>query len=303
MSIDHSHSHSHGEALARTDPTRTTTLRKRYAQKLRGRFAALNTVIRDGIVDRDIFGLSGESLQAAPIDDPQPFRFETDARKHEEFMTWLRRQLDRGVLRVIERNGNTFIQNAYHSGLQHADSELRKAGVDVSEQDIERIFNLPVHQDTVGLLYQRNYEALRGINQEVAKQISQTLSDGFSQGKNPRTIARELTDRVDTIGKTRATTLARTEVINTHSEATLNRYEQLGVDGVTIKAELSTAGDRRVCPLCKAREGKTVTIQEAREETFTYEADEDEPPSLSGTYRIRPPIHPNCRCAWLPITN
>lgn len=298
------HTHDHGgEALARTDPTRTTTLRKRYAQKLRGRFAALNTAIRDGVVERDIFGLERESLQAAPIDDPQPFRFETDARKHEEFMAWLRRQLERGVLNVIARNENVYIENAYNAGLQHAERELRKAGVEVPEGSLEAAFNLPVHQEAVALLYQRNYEALQGITEEVSRQISRELADGFSQGQGPREIARSITDRVDSIGKTRATTLARTEVINTHSEATLNRYEELGAEEVTIRAEFTTAGDRRVCPLCKAREGKVVTIQEAREATFRYEAGDDEPPSLSGTYRIRPPIHPNCRCAWLPRTS
>lgn len=297
-----SSAHSHGgEALARTDPTRTTTLRELYAQKLRGRFDALNTAIRDGIVDRDIFGLSGESLQAAPIDDPQPFRFETDDRKLEEFMAWLRRQLDRGVLRVIARNDNVYIQDAYRAGLRHAERELRKAGVEVPEAEIEATFNLPVHQEAVGLLYTRNYEALRGINEEVARQISRELADGFAQGQSPRDIARSLTDRVDKIGKTRATTLARTEVINAHSTSTLNRYEELGVDEVAIQAEWRTAGDRRVCPICKALQARgPVTIQEAREGSFRYEAGEDEPPSLSGTYARKPPAHPNCRCAFLP---
>lgn len=300
MSIT-AHSHTHGEALARTDPTRTTTLRKRYAQKLRGRFAALNTAIRDGIVERDIFGLERESLQAGPIDDPQPFRFETDARKHEEFMAWLRRQLERGVLKVIERNGNTFIERAYKSGIQHAERELRKAGIEMPDASVEITFNLPIHQDAVALLYQRNYEALRGITEEVARQVSRALSDGFSQGKNPRDIARDITDRVDKIGKTRATTLARTEVVNAHATSTLNRYEEMGTDKVTIRSEWLTAGDDNVCPICEALADKgPISIEEAREGTFRYEADEDEPPSLSGTYSVKPPAHPNCRCALIP---
>lgn len=295
------HSHRHGEALARTDPSRTSTLRKRYAQKLRGRFDALITAIRDGIVERDIFGLERESLQVQPIDDPQPFRFETVARKHEEFMTWLRRQLERGVLNVISRNGNVYIKSAYNAGLQHAERELQKIGIEVPEASVEATFNLPIHQDAVALLYQRNYEALRGITEEVARQISRTLSDGFTQGQNPRKIARNLTDRVDKIGKTRATTLARTEVINAHATSSLNRYERMGTDEVTIQAEWLTAGDDRVCPICEALASKgSITIEEARTGTFRYEADEDEPSSLSGMYPVKPPAHPNCRCSLLP---
>lgn len=275
------HTHS-GEALARTDPSRTSTLRRRYAQKLRGRFGELNTAIRTGIIERDVFGLGGELLQAAPIDDVPPFRFETDGRKHEEFMSWLRRQLERGVLRVIARNENVYIQDAYRSGLQHAERELRKAGHPIGEQDIETTFNLPVHQESVALLYTRNYEALDGITQEVAKQISRTLSEGFVEGKNPRTIARELSDRVDSIGKTRSTVLARTEVINTHATSTLERYEQAGVDEVSGKAELRTAGDRRVCSICRSLNGNTYTIAEAK-----------------GLI----PVHPQCRCVWLPVVS
>lgn len=349
MSTDHSHSHSHAEALASSDPTRTTTLRQKYAQRLRGAFAGINTEIRRGIIESDVFSLTDVEVlreryesalddvlweknspfptdpdwleyleqerdfrervwkrrkreeQADALAEPvPPFQFTRDDQKAEAFMRWLRRQQENDVLTVIERNENTFVRSAYGRGLEHAHSELRKEGVDVDVDDLQNVYNLPVHQETLQMLYTRNYEALQGITDEVAKQIADELTTGFSQGWNPREMARNITDRVDKIGKTRATTLARTEVINAHSEATLNRYEQLGVEGVTIRAELSTAGDRRVCPLCKARAGKTVTIEEARTETFTYEAGEDEPPSLSGTYRIRPPLHPNCRCAWLP---
>lgn len=291
-------SHGHGlDALANSDPTRTTTLRRRYAQRLRGAFADINTKIREGVRDRDVFRLSSEAL----ADDIPPIQFETDDRKVDAFMHWLRQQQESDILTVIEQDQNTFVRSAYGRGLQHAQTELRKEGVEIPVEELQDVFNLPVHQETLQILYTRNYEALQGITNEVAKQIADELTTGFSQGWNPRKMAREITDRVDSIGKTRATTLARTEIINAHSEATLNRYEQLGVDGVTIKAELTTAGDRRVCPLCKAREGKTVTIEEARSETFRYEADDDEPPSLSGTYRIRPPIHPSCRCSWLPV--
>ena len=81
------------------DPTRTTTLRKRYAQKLRGEFADVNTEIRRGVRDRDAFGLRSEAL----ADRVPPFRFETDDRKVEGFLDWLDRQLGQGVLEVISR--------------------------------------------------------------------------------------------------------------------------------------------------------------------------------------------------------
>lgn len=303
------------DALARTpadvDPTRTKTLRRRYAQRLRGRIAEINTEVRRGVRDRDVFGLeldldrgrrrgrAGEALaERVPA-----FRFETDDRKIEAFRDWLDRQLDQEVLSVISTDRNQWIQAAYGRGLQHAQTALRDSGIQVSEQEVQSLFNQPVHQDTVQRLYTRNFQALEGITDEVGKQISRELADGFAQGVGPEKMARSITDRIDSIGKTRATVLARTEVINAHSEATLNRFEEHSVDEVTIKAEFTTAGDARVCPLCLAREGEVVTIQEARTETFEFSPGEDQPSSLAGEYPIKPPIHPQCRCAWLPVVS
>lgn len=269
------HSHGH-EALAQVDPTRTKTLRKRYAQKLRGGFADINTQIRRGVRDRDIFGLASEAL-ARP---PPSFDFGSDDRKHEAFMRWLREQEQRDVLSVISRGENTYIRSAYGSGLRHAERELRKQGVDVSEADLATAFNLPVHQDALQLLYTRNYEQLEGINRAVAQQISRELTQGFSEGVNPEVMARRLTDRVDSIGKTRATVLARTEVVNAHSEATLNRFERMGVEGVGARVEWSTAGDP--CAICASLEGKVYSLDDARG---------------------RLPAHPQCRCAWLPFVS
>lgn len=310
MEVDNhqmSRTHSHGEALRSDhsagpggkDPTRTTSLRQKYAAKLRGKFADINTQIRKGVVDEDVFGLEGEAL-AQPL---PTFEYQTDPEKVDGFMEWLRRQQKRGVLEVIQRDGNTYVRSAYSSGIRYADARLNEQGVQVPDQTLQSTFNQPVHRDALQLLYTRNYEALQGITTEVSKQVSDELTQGFAQGWNPNKIARNITDRVDKIGKTRATVMARTEVINAHSTATLNRFEQAGASGVTVKAEWSTAGDRRVCPICQALEGNVYTIKEARSSTFRYSAGDDEAPSLSGEYPVKPPAHPQCRCALLPVVN
>lgn len=292
------------DALA-IDPTNTVTLRRRYSQKLRGRYAKLNAAIREGVEERDIFGLRADALEARPIEDLPDLSYETDARKHRAFMNWLREQLAQGVLSVISRDRNLYIKRAYKSGLRHADVELRRVefkapGLDAS---VDVVFNMPVHHDAVLLLFSKNYEALEGINAEVAKQVSRTLSEGFVQGYNPRKMARALTDRVSKIGKTRAETLARTAVIEAHSTSTLNRYERVGASGVTVEAEFLATDDHRTCPICHAIEdnGRVYSIDEARTETIRYEADGDESDSLSGEYPVKPPVHPRCRCALSPV--
>jgi SPP1 gp7 family putative phage head morphogenesis protein len=112
------------------------------------------------------------------------------------------------------------------------------------------------------------------------KQISRTLANGLAEGRGPMEIARSLVDRVEKIGVTRARMLARTETIASHAQASLNTYEEAGLEGVQVEAEFATAQDNKVCPECQALEGRTFTMQEAQ-----------------GVI----PVHPNCRCAWLPV--
>ena len=296
-----SHTHAHSIAAneqTRGDPTRTKTLRRTYSQKLRGHLGRLSAAIRQGVVKRDAFG-----LRAARNADPEPlpsFTATPSGQRQDAFMRWLRRQEERGILEEVSRNGNTYVRQAYSRGVDHADAHLNKAGVEVPESALEETFNRPVHQQSLQRLFSAQYSELEGVTEAMNQEIGRELADGFSRGQNPTTIARRITDRVSTIGKTRAETTARTGVIKAHSEATLNRYEEAGVRGVTVRAEWSTAGDSRVCPVCATLEGQTWTIEKARTETFRYEASDAEPSSLTGEYPVKPPSHPRCRCSLLP---
>jgi len=304
MSTVHDHA---PEALAKApadaDPTKSRTLRRRYAQRLRGQFIKLRAAINDGVGQRDVFGLTQpEALQPRDPRDlrDRTFRFTTDDQQVERFMDWLRRQERRGVLEVIGSGENQFVRSAYAKGVRHADAALNAEGLTIPGQELAAVFNTPVHQDALQMLFTRNFQELEGITEAMNQQISRELTDGFSRGLGPRSMARNITDRVEKVGMSRATTLARTEVINAHSTATLNRYEEFGTETVTIQSEFLTAGDSRVCPLCASLEGRTFTIEQARTETFDFSAGAAQPSSLSGTYPVNPPIHANCRCAWIP---
>jgi SPP1 gp7 family putative phage head morphogenesis protein len=274
-------------AKSNRDPTQTTVIRKRYAQRLRGWLGRLNAVIRESIIQDDVFSIN----QSDPV-PPNVFAFPRDDQKNEAFLRWLRKQEQNGLLEIVTRNDNTFIRSSYERGVEHADEALRAEGVDVPKENVSNIFNIPVHQEAVQFLYTRNFEELNGITETMNQRISRELADGFQRGENPTKIARSITDSVNDIGKRRSETLARTEVIRAHSEGTLNRFERFGVDEVTVQAEWTTAGDSRVCPICRALEGRTFTVQKARSGSFTFEDRE---------YPVRPPAHPNCRCALIPV--
>jgi len=307
------------------DPTGTATLRENYRKHLQRPLNQLITDIREFVINEDGFGLqvTPETLVAdggvvadtaqtpsptplptvevyASDDLPPLMRLDRDERKEELFHDWLTRRLADGPLEQIQRGENTYIRSAYSNGVKRADRRLREQGIDVGETSLETVFNLGVHTNAVEDLFAANYADLEDITAELSKQIGDELAQGFVAGENPRSIATRLTDRVDKIGRTRAETLARTRVIETYSDATLNRYEQFGITRVEVKAEWRTAEDERVCPICESLNGEVWTTETVRNGSFEFEPGEGHADHLAGQYPIKPPTHPRCRCALLP---
>lgn len=271
----------HVNAAQRYDPTRTTTLRQEFEGAAAKRFRWLKGRINEAVISQDGFGLKTNRGE---------FDFPRSADKVSAFMAWLQSQVNAGILeirqgetvaRAAERSwASLYVRSAYHRGMAHSASQLRKEGVDVAPEWVTEAFTRPFHADRVGLAYTRTFEDLHGVTQAMSTQISRELATGLASGKGPRDIARGMVNRVDKIGITRARMLARTEVIRAHAEASLNSYEEAGVMGVGVEAEWRTAQDDAVCAECEAaaRAGP-YTIEEAR-----------------GMI----PLHPNCRCAYIP---
>lgn len=284
------------------DPTRTTVLRNTFAADMARRFKELITVITKTVVERDAFGLSTNQM-ISPL--PNAFDFPLSVDKVEAFMEWLQQQIDAGILEVgsfptgnVSRYAwtNKYILDSYKRGLLRARSELKKAGYDVTPMNIDSLMGTPFHMDRVGLLFIRAFEELKGVTNDMSKQISKILSQGMVDGDGPILMAKKLKSVIDgissvdlgvtdTLGrfipaKRRAEMIARTEVIRAHHQATINEYKSWGAAGVNVQAEFRTAGDNRVCSECLSLEGETFDLETAM-------------------YII--PVHPMCRCICLPI--
>ena len=226
--------------------------------------------LRTAIVENDVFGLRTEAL----VDPPRGFDFERDADKQRAFARWLDRQTDREILQQFGQD-NQFITRAYERGLTDAATELNALGGlgDISTSTIR----LPVHRDQLEALFTRNLTALEGMTDATATQMRRELAEGLAGGESPTAIKDRLADRIDKIGKTRAETIARTEIQHSHNRARATEYERAGVDQVDIVI----AND--ACPECQAlKAGAPYPIEKA-----------------GGLL----PLHPSCRCALVVHTD
>jgi len=286
--------HSAGERITaqqarRRDPTHTAGIRRKFEADFNRRFDQLKRLIRETLVKNDALGIKVNAEAAGQ----RAFAFARSAQKVDAFMTWLRATQDEllltvrtGTSRGVVGNqlwANVYVESAYQMGLASAASRMQGMGVSVADSWINNAWFRPIHADALGLIYTRVFSDLKGITEAMDAQISRVLAQGLAEGRSSDSIARDINDRVDKIGKVRARTLARSEVVSANSEATLNAYDEAAIEGVELEAEFTTARDEAVCEKCQAL-------------------------AAAGPYTLKQargliPAHPNCRCAWIPVVS
>lgn len=286
--------------ILRQDPARIGAIQKRFATEFRRRLKSFQRELVNAIVTLDVFGLTDRSHALRFNVEPRQYEFLRSDAKVDEFMKWLDEMVRKEILTVERRAAGTigtqvwsdvYIQSAYQQAIRKARRELRRQGYDVppdqvigGRDSVITSFNAPFHADRVALAYTRTFNGMKGLTDSIKKDMSRVLAQGLAEGRSPYDIAKGVSDLVDGNIK-RANMIARTEVANAHHQATVNEFEQWGVEGVSVVAEWLTAGFG-VCPVCEdlAKGG-------------------DIAPGLYSLNQIRGmiPVHPNCRCTITPV--
>ena len=119
--------------------------------------------------------------------------------------------------------------------------------------------------------------AAEEVTEKTAQLLSEALSAGFEAGEGTEKIGRRIAGVFDNCKRSRALKIARTETIMASNEGALYGYE---ASGVVEKSEFYAALDERTCEDCMGVHGQQFPIGEAH-----------------GVI----PLHPNCRCVWLPV--
>lgn len=271
--------------MPNVDPTKTTTLRLRYAKAMNRRFLALARDVRTSLLKNEALHIN-EAARSGEFDG------ETNTERLHAFEAWISAQmvsvimessrLDNTRRRISRHWQNRFLRAAYIRGVTQAETDLRRLGsLFFSLNDIEIAIQLGIHSETLQLMYARAYESLRGITESLSSQLSQIFSQSLLEGVGITTIAARLTAQIAKVAKVQAKAIASTEPIRAYNEAKLNVFERNEVASVSTDVEF-TIRDSLACPICKALNGKRFTIAEAR-----------------GVI----PIHVNCRCQFKPVSD
>ena len=208
----------------------------------------------------------------------------------EAFSEWLKEKVNVELFEIVGEDRTWFekyIDQSYVRGLGRAFDDVSKPATKENleffkgsrEEFIRSAFHRPVSLERVKVLTSRNLNELKGLSDSMQKSIKRELVDGLVLRRSPLAVASRMLNIVEVVGKKRAKTIARTEIVRAHAEGSLIGLKDLGVESIGVMVEWVTAGDLRVCPQCKALEGVVLKPDEAE-----------------GMI----PRHPNCRCAFIP---
>lgn len=215
------------------------------------------------------------------------WKFQSSAEQVKAFQAWLRSQVSSLIKVPDDKLWDMYAAAGFRKGAGRAFDDVRRVPAGrqtldfyrgTREEFLRSSFGRPESVEKIKLLAGRSFDDLDGVTSQMSTAMSRTLTDGLVRGMNPNDIARELDQNLD-LGRSRAETIARTEIIRAHAEGQLTAMKELGVEEVGVAVEWSTAGDDRVCKLCEPLEGMILKLDEA-----------------AGMI----PRHPNCRCAWIP---
>ena len=124
-----------------------------------------------------------------------------------------------------------YVKPAYQQGTAQTYANLSAQSVvySAARPMLESVLLSQAYQLRIGFVAARQFENMEGFSDSVKREARRVLSDGIARGLNPRVIARQLQDRLD-VTRSRANTIARTEITQALKAARMAESEQASID-------------------------------------------------------------------------
>ena len=241
------------------DPTKSKTLIRSYENSLKRRISRFWQFVHNPIL---------EAIQSSTYSLKQSsgkMKIDNSA------ISDIERLLDEYDLRILQNNLKTqihrYMKQAYEKGSIKACSDVTMLGFPLSFEPY------PVDFRALDVLVDNNFSLVKDANAYMKKEMLRHISNGILEGKGIYKIQRDLRKTIS-LTKTRATMIARTEVIRSYTQGAINQYKKVGIK----KFRWICSYDERTCERCSSLDGKV----------FKVGAEQ-------------PPLHVNCRCTIAPI--
>jgi hypothetical protein len=129
-----------------------------------------------------------------------------------------------------------------------------------------------------GLRERRARNDAEGIAGYLEQRLLRTVAEALATPLSPRQLGLAASATVTSVGQARLLALVNSELTSSYADATLDAYDELGVQTVAIEAEWSAL--TAACSFCSSQDGEEYALEDA--------------------YGVLP-LHPGCRCDWVPV--
>lgn len=181
------------------------------------------------------------------------------------------------ILRTFEANLRTRVQGHLVASYLRGSSEMLEWGRTMTT-DMPIYYEGPPMRQALAYAQKRTAVLVKGLNDETRDQMRGVIENAIKQKRGIPGLSRDLRNQMDDMTKVRAKMIARTETCDALESAFMDRAKDLKVTG---KEWVVTDP----CPICEDN-GNAGVIPIDK-------------PFPSGD--MRPPAHPNCRCALAPV--
>jgi len=136
----------------------------------------------------------------------------------------------------------------------------------------------PPIQEAIDYASKHTATLIKGLNDETANRMRTVISNAIKEKRGIDGLARDIRKQFNDMSRVRSQTVARTETCDALENSFMDRAKDLGVTG---KEWIVTDP----CPICEANgNAGIIPIND-----------------LFPSGDLRPPAHPNCRCALAPV--
>ena len=153
--------------------------------------------------------------------------------------------------------------------------EVKKNGFYSLSEVVTESFD--VMSTVLGFIAGHSFNDVTDISPTGIDVLRSILSQGIEDRKSIASIASEIADKVTNGDQARALAIARTEVVRAENEGALSLFRN---STQIEKVQFLAAADERVDDVCASYDGQEFNFSSAQ-----------------GLI----PVHPNCRCTWLPV--
>lgn len=183
-------------------------------------------------------------------------------------------ELDRDVDNIIfgDMDGNLwffdqYVEVAATRGTAQAFANLsqQSPAYRAGRESVQSILRSEAYRRRMALVRARVFEEMKGLSGGVKADMARVLTDGVGRGKNPREIARDLTEQAG-IETRRAHRIARTEVTTALRRARWDETEEAQeLYGLKTKEMHLSALSPTTRATHAARHGRLYTVEQVRE--------------------------------------